>query len=141
MALPLPWPLLRAVLNVANLSTPLGVLVAVLLGGRVQRGPYALLLAHGGGLRRLPRPAVTLGSVVLLRHPTVLAGRPRLLRHEARHVTQYACCLGLPMLVLYGLAAAWSYVRSGDPASRNLFETRAGLADGGYATGSTRRSR
>jgi hypothetical protein len=30
------------------------------------------------------------------------------------------------------LAAAWSWVRTGDPASRNLFERAAGLADGGY---------
>ena len=61
-----------------------------------------------------------------------LAGRPTLLRHEGRHATQYACCLGVVMLPLYGLAATWSWLRCRDPSSYNVFEVRAGLEDGGY---------
>jgi hypothetical protein len=69
-----------------------------------------------------------------LRHegPDILQRRPRLLVHEARHSTQYAYCLGVVMVALYLLAAAWSWLRTGDPASRNIFERLAGLADGGY---------
>jgi hypothetical protein len=36
------------------------------------------------------------------------------------------------MPVLYLAAAGWSWLRTGDFASRNVFERRAGLADGGY---------
>jgi hypothetical protein len=76
---------------------------------------------------------VTIGNVVLLRlDDAALAARPTLLRHEARHASQYACCLGLPMLPLYVLAAAWSWLRCRDYSSYNVFEVRAGLADGGY---------
>ena len=37
------------------------------------------------------------------------------------------------MLPLYFAAAGGSWVLTGDFGSRNIFETRAGLADGGYA--------
>jgi len=56
-----------------------------------------------------------------------------LLVHEARHATQFACCAGLLMLPLYFLAAAWSWLLTGDFGTRNVFERRAGLAGGGYA--------
>jgi hypothetical protein len=126
---------LRQVVNVVNLATPLGLLLALAGRGSLRRGPDGLLVARGV---RLPAtaPALTIGNVVLVidRHGgDVLAGRPRLLVHEARHASQYACCLGLPMLPLYGLAAAWSWLRCRDPSSYNVFEVRAGLADGGYA--------
>jgi len=52
--------------------------------------------------------------------------------HEERHSWQYALTLGLPMLPLYAVAAAWSYLLGGDYATHNVFEVRAGLADGGY---------
>jgi hypothetical protein len=80
------------------------------------------------------------GNVVLLRlDDTALAARPTLLRHEARHASQYAWCLGLPMLVLYVLAAGWSWLRCRDFSSYNVFEVRAGLADGGYVDARGRR--
>jgi hypothetical protein len=47
--------------------------------------------------------------------------------------TQFACCAGLLMLPLYFLAAAWSWLLTGDFGTRNVFERRAGLAGGGYA--------
>ncbi len=36
------------------------------------------------------------------------------------------------MPVVYGVAAGWSWLRTGDVASGNVFEQRAGLAEGGY---------
>ena len=124
---------MRQVANVVNLSTPLGLALALAGRGTLRRGPDGLLLAHAV---RLPAraPAFTVGNVVLLRlDDAALARRPRLLVHEARHATQYACCVGPLMLPLYGLAAAWSWLRCRDPSSYNIFEVRAGLADGGYA--------
>jgi hypothetical protein len=131
---------LRAAWNMTNLSTPLGLLVAALTGTRVVRGPEGLLL--GFGYRpRLPRAgAFTVGNVVLFRGgPDDVAARPRLLAHESRHASQYALCLGLPFRPLYGAAAGWSVLRCGHPAPHNLFEVRAGLADGGYRARPRRR--
>ena len=78
-------------------------------------------------------PAFCVGNVIVARsdHAT-LATMPLLVAHEARHATQYACCAGLPMLPLYFLAAAVSWGLTGDFGARNVFERRAGLADGGY---------
>ena len=129
----------RQVANVVNLSTPLGVGLALAGRGSIRRGPDGLLLAHAV---RLPAraPAFTVGNVVLLRlDDAALARRPRLLVHEARHATQYACCVGPLMLPLYGLAAAWSWLRCRDASSYNIFEVRAGLEDGGYDNSRGRR--
>jgi hypothetical protein len=123
---------LRQVVNVLNLSTPLGLLVAVSGRARLERGPDGLLLARGVRLGVPPAPAFTVGNVVLLRQDDVLTRRPRLLAHEARHATQYAWCAGPLMLPLYLVAASWSWLRCRDFASYNAFERRAGLADGGY---------
>ncbi|HEY4315336.1 MAG TPA: hypothetical protein VGO19_07505 [Actinomycetes bacterium] len=122
----------RQVVNLVNLSTPVGVLLGLAGRARFDRGPDGVVLARGW---RLPAhaSAVTIGNVVLLRlDDAALAARPTLLRHEARHASQYAWCLGLPMLPLYVLAAAWSWLRCRDYSSYNVFEVRAGLADGGY---------
>lgn len=128
-------PRLVPLLNWINLSTPCGLAVAALSGCRVSAGPSGILLAEGYG-RRLPKArAFTVGSVVLLRGRIpdgAPAGFVRLLEHEARHTRQYAACLGLPFLPAYLLAAGYSLLRTGDPASRNVFERRAGLSDGGY---------
>jgi hypothetical protein len=96
----------------------------------VRRGPLGLVLATG---YRWPFPdggAFTVGNVVLFRARTVIT--PQLLAHESRHATQYAWCAGLPFLVLYAAAVGWSLLRTGDTASRNVFERRAGLEAGGY---------
>lgn len=120
----------------ANLSTPLGLLIAAATRTRLVRGPDGLLLGFG---YRPPLPkagAFTVGNVVLFRAGIDhVAARPRLLAHESRHATQYAFCLGLPFLPAYLAAAGWSMARCGDPALRNPFEVRAGLADGGYRAG------
>ncbi len=116
-----------------NLSTPLGLLVGLAGRSRFRRGPDGLVLATDFRIR-VRAPAVTIGNVVLLRlDDEALAQRPRLLVHEARHASQYACCVGPVMMPLYLVAAAWSWLRCRDAASYNVFEVRAGLADGGYS--------
>lgn len=123
----------RQVLNLVNLSTLLGLLVAAIGRAQVQRGPDGLVLARGYRLRVPRAPAFTIGNVILLRlSDDQLARRPLLLQHEARHSTQYAVCIGPVMLPLYFLAAGWSWLRCRDFAWHNVFERLAGLTDGGY---------
>lgn len=126
---------IRAVGNALNLSTPLGLLVAAAGRAKLRLGPEGLVVAEG---YRLPVPragAFTVGGVVLVPHGP-LAGaelrQPGTLAHEARHSWQYFWCLGLPFLPLYALASGWSWLRTGDPWSRNGFERDAGLVRGGY---------
>ena len=124
---------LRQVVNAVNLSTLLGLLVAAVGRAQIQSGPDGLLLARGYRLRVPDAPAFTIGNVVLLRlTDEQLARRPLLLKHEGRHSTQYAICIGPVMLPLYFLAAGWSWLRCRDFAWHNAFERLAGLADGGY---------
>src|SRR5215210_2720615 len=123
----------RQIVNVLNLSTLLGLLLASAGRARIQRGQDGLLLAKGYRLGIPAAPAFTIGNVVLLRlSDEQLARRPRLLAHEARHATQYAVCIGPVMVVLYLAAAGWSWLLCRDFAWRNVFERLAGLADGGY---------
>ncbi len=123
----------RLVINVINLSTALGLVLAVVGRAHMKVGPEGLLLGYRYRMPVPPAPAFTLGNVVLFkRDEEILQRRPTLLGHESRHATQYAFCLGPVMLVLYVIAAGWSWVRTGDPASRNVFEVHAGLVDGGY---------
>lgn len=126
---------LREVVNWINGSTLFGMVVAGVSRTRLTRGPDGLFIGHGYRLAVPPRRnrAFTLGNVVLCRYSNAeLANHPTLLVHEARHATQYAWCLGVVMLPLYFVAAGWSWVRTGDYASRNVFERKAGLTDGGY---------
>lgn len=133
---------MRAVLNVVNLSTPLGLLLARVGGARPERGPRDTWLAPGWRPRFPDARAFTVGSVVLTRHDAVwLRSRPALLRHEDVHVTQYAWLLGLPLLPLYLLAAGVSWVVAADHSSWNPFERLAGLQDGGYPEARVRRGR
>jgi hypothetical protein len=120
-------------INVVNLTTPLGLLVAAAGRARLSRGPRGLLLGTSYRLRIPPAVAFTVGGVILTRlSRDDLLARPRLLAHEERHTWQYAGCLGLPMIPLYLVACGWSWLRCGDFASCNAFERMAGLADGGY---------
>jgi hypothetical protein len=128
-----PAQRLRQVVNVINLSTPLGLAIAQASRARLVKGPNGLLIAFGYRLALPKNQAFTVGNVILLRgDESVLRRRPTLLAHEARHASQYAVCIGPVMWPLYGLAAGWSWMCTGDWASRNVFERRAGLADGGY---------
>lgn len=123
--------------NLLNLSSPLGVAIARLGRARVAQGPKGLILAEGYRLRFPVAGAFTVGNVVITASSVVgLTERhPDVLRHESAHAWQYFWCGGLPFLPLYALAAGWSWLRTGDPASRNVFERGAGLQRGGYREG------
>lgn len=129
---------LRQVVNVANLSTPVGLVLAALGGATGRRSRNGLVIARGYRLPVPSVPAFTVGNVVLMRAAPQPGRDPvgsipvPLLRHEERHATQYAWCGGVLMPALYAAAAAWSWLRAGDPFTANTFERRAGLSDGGY---------
>ena len=124
---------LRSALNWMNGSTLLGLTAAKLVGCELRPAPRGLIFAHRYSPTLPKASAFTVGNVVLFRAgPEEVARRPRLVAHEARHCTQYALCLGLPFLPAYVLAAGVSWLLTGDPASRNVFERGAGLQEGGY---------
>ncbi|MBO3750832.1 hypothetical protein J5X84_32570 [Streptosporangiaceae bacterium NEAU-GS5] len=125
----------RQILNYANLSTPAGLLIGRLGGGRAVRHETGLVLVYGCRLIPPRAGAFTVGSVVMTKRPPeedYLSGR--LLAHEARHAWQWSGCVLVPLgAVLYLLALTASYVICGDPGSWNVFERMANLEDGGYA--------
>lgn len=127
------WERFRQIANWVNLSTPSGLLLARAVGCRVRGGPHGLYFA----LRYEPRlpiaGAFTVGNVVFFRpsFPNPYE-HLALVDHESTHSTQYALCLGLPFIPLYFLAAGYSWLRTADPASENIFERTAGLSAGGY---------
>jgi hypothetical protein len=126
------WPpRVREAVNLANGSTVAGLGVAFAGGARVARGPDRLFIGTGYRLAVPPAPAFCLGNVILTRGDGIDAGSP-VFRHEARHATQFACCGGVAMVPMYLAAAGVSWVLTGDFGARNVFERRAGLADGGY---------
>ena len=123
----------RLAVNLVYGSTLAGLLVAA--AGRAQPACAAdgLIVATGYRLPVPPGPAFCLGNVIVTRlDADGVRGAAALLGHEARHATQFACCGGMVMLPLYFLAAGASWVLTGDFGSRNIFERRAGLAEGGY---------
>lgn len=123
----------RRVANVVNGTTLLGLAVALAAGTSISQGPRGLIIASGYRWRLPHAGAFTLGNVVLSRlRAEQLVSNKELLGHEEKHCSQYACCLGTLFLPLYFLAAGWSLLRTGDPASANFFERQAGLAAGGY---------
>ena len=121
----------RAWINLANGSTLAGLAVAALGGARVARGAGRLYVGIGYRLPVPPAPAFCLGNVIVTRLQE-LDPSSALFRHEERHATQYACCGGVIMVPLYLAAASVSWALTGDTGCRNVFERRAGLADGGY---------
>lgn len=124
---------MRQFANAANGSTLLGLAVARAARTAVSKGPRGLIIASGYAWRVPFAGAFVLGNVVICRlSAEQLLANPALLGHEEKHCTQYAWCLGVPFLPLYFLAAGWSQLRTGNPASANFFERRAGLAAGGY---------
>lgn len=136
------WTRVRTVVNWVNLSTPLGLLVARAGGATLVRRRRGTWVA-GGYRWGFPRAgAFTVGSVVVSsRSVDDLLARPVLLRHEDRHATQYAWCVGPVMIVLYLLSVLVSWVVAGDHSSYNPFERLANLADGDYPPPSTRFTR
>jgi hypothetical protein len=122
----------RLAVNLLNGSTLAGLAVSLAGRARLARFSDGLLVGTRYRLPVPPAPAFTLGNVILTRHD-VLGRDTVLLRHEARHATQYAWCGGLLMLPLYFAAAGVSWLVSGDAGAWNIFERLAGLSDGGYA--------
>ncbi len=119
--------------NLLNLSTPVGLVVSRLGGAVRTGGPDGLVLAGGYRFRFPTGGAFTIGNVVITRSDVdALRSRPRVLAHENRHAWQYLVFGGPLYWPLYTAAMAWSMLRTGDRASRNVFERSAGLADGGY---------
>lgn len=129
-------------MNWLNLSTPAGLLVAVIGRASIRRSNRGTLLATGYRWRFPVAGAFTVGNVIVTRKDEAwCADRPDVMRHEDRHCTQYAFCFGPLMSVPYVLLAALSWVLSGHHASYNPFERLAGLADGGYPEPAMRFSR
>lgn len=127
------WHVVKLVGNVLNLSTLAGILVGVVGRARFSRGPRGMFYATGYKLGFPVASAFTLGNLIVSKHDRqYFDARPVLVKHEERHSWQYFCLVGLPLLPLYLLAAAWSWLRTGDFASRNLFERLADLKDGNY---------
>lgn len=126
--------------NWANGSTALGFAIARVGGAHVADGPRGLYLAGGYRFGFPIAGAFTVGNVLISRSDWDRLQRedPDLITHEEQHSWQYVVCGGLPFLPLYGAALAWSWVRTGDFASRNVFERNAGLAMGGYRERSVR---
>ncbi|WP_300079581.1 hypothetical protein [Propioniciclava sp.] len=123
----------RAAANWLNLTTPLGLAVALAGRSRLRWGPEGLILAEGYRLRFPIAGAFTVGNVVATASDldTLEARCPGTLGHEARHAWQYAAG-GVWFFPAYTLATAWSLLRSGNPAIRNPLERHAGLVTGGY---------
>lgn len=119
----------RQLVNLANGSTLAGLGVAALGGARVARSADGLFLGTSYRLPVPTAPAFCLGNVIVTRLDGLA---PEIFRHEARHATQFACCGGVLMVPLYLAAVAVSWALTGDFGARNVFERRAGLADGGY---------
>lgn len=121
----------RLAVNLLNGSTLAGLATARAGGARVTRFPDGLLVGTGYHLPVPSAPAFTLGNMIITRRTLLEPGTP-LLRHEARHSTQYAWSGGLLMLPFYFAAAGVSWLLSGDFGAWNAFERGAGLADGNY---------
>ncbi|MGN9840879.1 hypothetical protein ACTMTI_22425 [Nonomuraea sp. H19] len=119
----------RRTVNYLNLATPLGLLISIIGGTTRRPGPDGLILAFGYRYNFPIAGAFTVGNVVLTKWDSL---SDQLVRHEGRHATQWAWCLGLPMLPLYLLAMLVSVMVCGNLASYNPFERLADLEDGGY---------
>ena len=128
------WQWLRLVGNVVNLTTPGGLVVALIGDAKIRRGPRGLFLCEGYRLKFPVAGAFTIGNVITTGSTweQQLHQYPELLRHEEQHSWQYLYCIGLPYYVAYVACMAWSVLRTGDRAARNFFERQAGLAIGGY---------
>lgn len=107
-------------------------------GGSLTSGPDGLVIASHVHRRFGFGGGVTIGNVIIV--PEHIPLTPDLLSHEAAHATQWAACVVL-FLPLYWLACLWSWIRTGDYFSRNVFERRANLDKGGYVERSTRSER
>jgi hypothetical protein len=126
------WHWVKVVGNFLNLTTLAGLVVGVIGRAAFSRGPRGLFFANGYKLGFPVAGAFTIGNVILSKHERSYFDDAALVRHEERHSWQYFCLIGLPMLPLYVVGVAVSFLLTGDPASRNPFERLANLKEGGY---------
>lgn len=131
---------LRAAANWLTMGTPAGLALAKATGCELRRGPRQLYFAVGYQPSFPQAQAFTVGNVIVVRHPALLE-RDELMAHEERHTSQWAACLGIVGFpILYTAAMGWSWIRTGDRFSRNVFERRADLNAGGYIERPLRRT-
>ncbi|MCW6004935.1 hypothetical protein K1W54_10115 [Micromonospora sp. CPCC 205371] len=128
------WPLIRSTLTWINGTSLAAVLICAATRTRLTRASGGVLVAHGYRLKVPRQSCFTVGTVVFTKRPAewlLAPERAELLRHETRHVAQYAV-LGPVFWLAYAAASGWSYLLTGAYGSRNFFERHAGLAAGGY---------
>ncbi|WP_229116378.1 hypothetical protein [Parenemella sanctibonifatiensis] len=121
--------------NLLNGSTGLGLLTAKLGGATLEKGPAGLHLAQGYALPFPIAGAFTIGNVIITsRQWTDFGSRwPTVMQHEERHSWQWLLWGGpAGFLPAYTVAMGWSWLRTGDRAAANVFETLADLDLGGY---------
>lgn len=121
---------LRAMANLANLSTVAGLAIARIGHAHLSPGPRGLWYAEGYTLPFPVAGAFTVGNVIVTARSIPEIGESAV-THEERHTWQYVVC-GTLFMPLYVTAMGWSWIRTGDRAARNIFERAAGLKDGGY---------
>lgn len=127
------WTVIREVINALNTSTLIGFVVARAGGASIERWRRGTWLATGYRFRFPVASAFTVGNVIITaKSRDAMLRRTALLRHEDRHCTQFAFCLGPVMLPLYFIAMGVSWLLTGSHATLNPFERLANLDDGGY---------
>ena len=137
-----PRYLVRRVVNWVTLSTPFGLLIAVLGRAKLRREKDGLWVAEHCRLMLPDAGAFTVGNVVITggSFDALASHFPEILDHEAAHSSQWSL-LGPLFLPLYVIWMVWSMLRTGNRATRNYLERWAGLKRGGYDENATRPKR
>jgi len=121
------------VVNWITLSTPLGLLIALLGRASISGKRDGLFVAEHCRLMLPDAGAFTVGNVIITGQSWAkLEGWfPEILDHEAAHSSQWAW-LGPLFLPVYVILMGWSMLRTHNRATRNYLERWAGLKRGGY---------
>jgi len=131
----------RQRLNRFNLSTPLGLLIAKIFGGKTIQLENGLYMNYGRKGKYQKAEVITVGDVLLVtfnkdcphcQQKDLYKLSPKLLRHELKHSEQYAKFGGIIFLALYLFASIKSYIQYKNIWQGNIYEIQAGLEDGGY---------
>ena len=126
------WQWFRLVGNVLNLTTPSGLVVALIGDAKIRRGPRGLFLCEGYRLK-FPAGAFTIGNVITTGSTweQQLRQYPELLRHEEQHSWQYLTASACR--TTRRTSPVWPGPCCGRAtAPPGTFERQAGLAIGGY---------
>ena len=131
----------RQRLNRLNLSTPLGLLIAKIIGGTTIQLENGLYMNYGRKGKYKKAEVITVGDVLLVtfnkdclhcQQKDLYDLSPNLLRHELKHSEQFAKFAGIIFLALYLFASIKSYIQYKNFWQGNIFEIQAGLVDGNY---------